>query len=190
MNTFAAPVSETLKTHDARATFFVSGLWAERNSDALRSIAESGRAEIGTLGNTHTRMSALSQRQQELDLTTAQSIIGGVTGKKVELFRAPHGEYSDALLSVAERLGFHTIQWGIDPLGAQEASAYEITQRVLQSVTPGSIVRLAADNAGVAEALGAVIEGLKNKGYSFRTVGELILRENFTIDQTGKQTRR
>jgi hypothetical protein len=38
-----------------------------------------------------------------------------------------------------------------------------------------------------AEALPMVFSTLKNRGYEFVPIGELIYKDNFTIDGTGKQ---
>jgi len=38
-----------------------------------------------------------------------------------------------------------------------------------------------------AEAVPVILETLKNRGYSIVPVGELIFRENYTVDGTGKQ---
>jgi peptidoglycan/xylan/chitin deacetylase (PgdA/CDA1 family) len=38
-----------------------------------------------------------------------------------------------------------------------------------------------------AQALQGVIDGLKEKGYSFVTMSELIMKENYYIDHTGRQ---
>lgn len=183
-------ISELLTKYDARASYFVIGSWAERYSADLKALSESGRVEIGTHSNTHPHMAKLSQKQQELELSTSVSIIENITGKKVELFRAPYGEYSDTLLNVAEKLGLYTVQWDVDSLDWQDLSSYDITKRIIDNVKPGSIVLMHNDGKNTPEALGAVIEGLKNKGYSFKTVGELIYRDNYAIDATGKQIKR
>ena len=38
-----------------------------------------------------------------------------------------------------------------------------------------------------ASALDELLSGLKNKGYEFVPISELIYRDNYTIDHTGKQ---
>ena len=41
-----------------------------------------------------------------------------------------------------------------------------------------------------ADALQGIIDGLKEKGYSFVTISELIIREDYVIDHTGKQIKK
>ncbi|MCL2062451.1 MAG: polysaccharide deacetylase family protein [Firmicutes bacterium] len=178
---------QTLEKHGAQATFFVTGAWAERNPEQLKAISDSGRVNIGTLGNTHTNLSKLAKRQTELELSTSVSLIKNVTEKDVTLFRAPFGEYSDALLSVAQSQNLIPIQWDVDSRDNQNTSSYDITKRIVTDVKPGSIVLMHCDGKNTVEALGAVIEGLKNKGFTFLTINDIMLKDNFAIDPTGKQ---
>jgi peptidoglycan/xylan/chitin deacetylase (PgdA/CDA1 family) len=57
-------------------------------------------------------------------------------------------------------------------------------------VKNGSIVLMHNDGKNTVSALPLIIEGLKNKGYSFTTIGDLIYREGYEIDHTGRQIRR
>jgi peptidoglycan/xylan/chitin deacetylase (PgdA/CDA1 family) len=186
----AASILEVLERHDVRANFFVTGAWAELYSDDLKALANSGRVEIGTHSNTHPHMTKLGQKQMLLELATSVSIIEGASGVKPELFRAPYGEYNDTLLKATDKEQLIPIQWSIDTLDWQDASAYDIASRTLNEVKPGSIVLMHNDGKHTLAALPAVIEGLKNKGYTFQTVGELIYRDNYSIDQSGMQIKR
>jgi polysaccharide deacetylase family sporulation protein PdaB len=173
--------------HDIRATFFSVGMWAEKYPDKLKSLSDSGRFEIGTHSNTHPNMPKLSKEKMTLELTASVKTIEAITGKKVELFRAPFGDYSDRLLETAEALGLYTVQWDVDSLDWKNLSSAEIAARILKKTQPGSIILMHNDGKHTVEALPAIIEGLKNKGYSFVPIGELIYRGNFTIDHTGRQ---
>ena len=183
-------ILKTLQAYDICANFFVTGAWAEKYPEELKELADSGHVEIGTLGTTYANLPKLGQKQSELEITTSLPMIKNGTEQKIELFRAPYGAYSDRLLKTIAGLGLYPIQGSIDATILQELSAYECADRIVNSVKPGSIVLLHSDGKNTVEALPAVIQGLKNKGYSFKTIGDLIYKDNYTIDQTGKQTRR
>ena len=51
----------------------------------------------------------------------------------------------------------------------------------------GSIVLMHNNGLHTAEALPIVIDTLKANGFEFVPVGELIYRENYTIDASGRQ---
>ena len=183
-------ILDTLTRYDVCADYFVVSHWVEKNADMLKTLSESGRIEVGTHSNTHPHMSKLSRSQMALELSASVSIIENCIGKKVELFRPPFGDYSDALLEEAEKLGLYTIQWDVDSLDWKDLSAQAMAERVLKGVKNGSIVLMHNDGKNTVQALPLIIEGLKNKGYAFKTIGEIIYRDNYEIDHTGRQIRR
>ena len=183
-------ILDTLKRYEISANYFVVSFWAEKYPDMLKKLGDSGRVEIGTHSNTHPHMPKLSRNQIELELTASVNIIEKCTEKNVELFRPPFGDYNDTLLEEAEKLGLYTIQWDVDTLDWKDLSAQAIAERVLNNVKNGSIVLMHNDGKNTVQALPLIIEGLKNKGYSFKTIGELIYRDNYEIDHTGRQIRR
>ena len=69
----------------------------------------------------------------------------------------------------------------------KDLSANEIASRITGKAKEGSIILCHNNGLHTAEALPVVLATLKNRGYSFVPVGELILRENFTIDTNGRQ---
>ena len=77
--------------------------------------------------------------------------------------------------------------WDVDSLDWKEIPASEITQRVTSRVQPGSIVLFHNAAKNTPAALPSVIEGLIQQGYSMVPVSQLILRDNFTMDHTGRQ---
>ena len=184
-------ILETLEKFDIKANYFVVSFWATKYSEELKKLSDSGRVEIGTHSNTHSNthphMNKKSKSEMRLELETSINIIEEITGKKIDLFRAPFGEYCDDLIETAEEMGLYTIQWDVDSLDWKNLSSGEITNRILKQVKNGSIVLMHNDGAHTLEALPAIISGLKNKGYSFKTIGEMIYRDNYVIDHTGKQ---
>ncbi len=180
-------ILETLERYDVKANFFAVGFWAEKYPETLKKLSDSGRMEIGTHSNTHPHMTKLSKNQMELELDASMKIIEEVTGKKPDLFRAPFGDYNDTLIETATEKGLYTIQWDVDTLDWKELKSGEIAARVLKKAQNGSIILMHNDGEHTVEALPLIIEGLKNKGYSFVTIGELIYRDNYSIDHTGKQ---
>lgn len=180
---------KTLEDKDARATFFLVGFWVEKYSDTLKTLAASDRIEIGTHSATHPYMSKLSKNQMALELSTSSDLIENVTGTRPQVFRPPYGDYSDALLATAKEQGLYTIQWDVDSLDWKGLSKEEITSRIVGNCRNGSIVLMHNDGEHTLEALPGVIDGLRAKGFTFKTVGELIYRDNYTIDHTGRQIR-
>ena len=79
------------------------------------------------------------------------------------------------------------IVWDVDSLDWKDPAPEEITNRVLEKVTNGSIVLFHNAAKNTPAALPGVIEGLIADGYSFKKVTDLIYTENYTIDHKGTQ---
>lgn len=171
---------------DVKCTFFAVEFWVEKYPDYLRKIVEEGH-EIGTHSATHPHMSKLSKEDMVKELTTSSKEIEEITGKKVELFRPPYGEYNDLLITTARELGLYTIQWDVDSLDWKDLSAVEITKRVTSKVKNGSIVLFHNQGLHTAEALVSIIKELKSKGFTFVPIGELIYRDNYKMGADGSQ---
>ena len=177
---------EILEREGVRATFFMVEFWAEKYPEYVKKIDEKGN-EIGTHSATHSYMSKLSEREIRNELQTSCEAIEKVTGKKVELFRAPYGDYDDLLIGTAQEMGLYTIQWDVDSLDWKDLSANDIAMRIINRVQNGSIILCHNNGLHTAEALPIVLDTLKNSGYTFVPIGELIYRENYTIDANGRQ---
>ena len=179
-------ILKALQNCNVRATFFMVEFWTEKYPEFVKKIDAAG-CEIGTHSSTHSYMSKLNAEGIKQELTTSSEAIQNVTGKKVELFRPPYGDYDDELIKTASELGYYTIQWDVDSLDWKDLSASDIAMRVINGVKSGSIILMHNNGLHTAEAVPIILETLKNRGYSFVPVGELILRENYVIDGTGMQ---
>lgn len=181
-------ILKALKVSDVRATWFMVEFWTEKYEDFVKKISEAGH-EIGTHSSTHSYMSKQNAEEIKLELSSSAEAIEKITEKKVELFRPPYGDYDDELIKTASELGYYTIQWDVDSLDWKDLSAADIAMRVINGVKNGSIILMHNNGLHTAEAVPIILETLKNRGYSFVPIGELIYKENYTIDGAGRQIR-
>ena len=142
---------------------------------------------MGTHSRTHSYMSKLTKAQIQDELTTSSSAIEKITGNKVSLFRPPYGDYDNELIDTCLEMGLYPIQWDVDSLDWKNLSATEIAMRVINSAKNGSIILCHNNGLHTAEALPLIFSTLKNKGFEFVPISELIYRENFSIDHNGRQ---
>lgn len=171
---------------DVRATFFTVQFWTEKYPEFISKINEAGH-EIGTHSSTHSYMSKLSETEIRNELEVSSAAITNITGKEVTLFRPPYGDYNNLLIDTANAMGLYPIQWDVDSLDWKDLSAGDIVTRITSQVQSGSIILCHNNGLHTAEALPIVIDTLRAKGYEFVPIGELIYRENYKIDSTGKQ---
>jgi peptidoglycan/xylan/chitin deacetylase (PgdA/CDA1 family) len=77
----------------------------------------------------------------------------------------------------------------VDSLDWKDLSASEIINKVCKhkSLGNGSIILCHNGAKHTAEALDKMLTSLKEQGYEIVPISELILKENFHMDVTGKQ---
>ena len=110
-----------------------------------------------------------------------------MNGIKTHVLRAPYGDYDNLLVDTAKSMNLYTIQWDVESLDWKNLSATEIALRVTNGVKLGSIILCHNNGLHTAEALPMIFSTLKNRGYEFVPIGELIYRENYAVDHTGRQ---
>ena len=179
-------ILEILKEYNANATFFLVGFWVEDYPDMVKAIHQQG-VEVGTHSNTHPDFVKLSNNDMKLELTTSMKLIKDITGEDVQLFRAPYGSYNNNVISVAEQLDLTTIQWDVDTLDWKGLSGVEICNRVVNKVKNGSIILCHNNSDHILDALPLVLDRLNNMGYTVGSVGDLIMKDNYYVDNLGIQ---
>ncbi len=182
-------IMQILKQYNCNATFFLVGFWVDKYPELTKSISTQG-FEIGTHSNTHPDLTKQSSEQINLELSTSIKKITDITNKQVELFRPPFGAYNNQLIDNASRLGLTTIQWDVDSLDWKGISASEISSNVISKVTNGSIILCHNNSDHITEALPTILKCLKDRGYSIVSVGELIYKDNYTINSQGIQIKK
>lgn len=177
---------DVMEKNDVRCTFFAVQFWVEKYPEYVEKIVAAGH-EMGTHSRTHPYMSKLSEAQIRDELTTSSAAIERLTGQKVTLFRPPYGDYNNLLIDTCNAMGLYPIQWDVDSLDWKNLSATEIAMRIINGAKNGSIILCHNNGLHTAEALPLIFSTLQNRGFTFVPIGELIYRNNYTLDHNGRQ---
>ena len=177
---------DILGKYNIKATFFVVGEWVDKYPESVKALHDAGH-EIMNHSDNHPYFTKLSAEQIKTQLNTCNEKIAAITGVTPILFRPPYGDYNDSVVATVRECGMYCIQWDVDSLDWKDPTPDQICQRVLKLVQPGSIVLFHNAAKNTPAALPSVIEGLIQQGYSMVPVSQLILRDNFTMDHTGRQ---
>lgn len=179
-------ILDILKENKVKATFFVLGEWAEKFPEVIKRMVKEGH-DIANHSDTHPHIASLTYENIKKEIKNANDKIEKLTGKTNNLFRAPYGEYNDNVISAAEELGFYTIQWDVDSLDWKNLGSENILNRVLNRTKNGSIILMHNGTEDTANVLDKVIKELKKKGFNFKSVSELIYKDNYVINHEGRQ---
>ncbi|XFA73293.1 polysaccharide deacetylase family protein [Thermosynechococcaceae cyanobacterium Okahandja] len=169
-------VLSILKEHDVKATFFLVGKHLLMYPDLTAEIVKAGHA-VGNHSWSHTYQPVEPAiAKQEIENTSA--LIAKQSTAQTRLFRPPGGHLETGLVAYAKSKNYAIIMWSVDPHDSKpESTAAEIVQRTLKDVRPGSIILLhdgGGDRAVTRAALPTLIRRLKEQGYHFVTVPELL----------------
>ena len=181
---------QILDEYDAKATFFVVGAWVDKYPESVKQLHDAGH-HIMNHSNTHPYMSKLSEQQKIDEIKSCNNKIYEITGKTPTLFRPPYGDYDNATIDTVTKLGMFTIQWDVDSLDWKDnATADSICKRVVSKVKNGSIVLFHNDAEHTPEALGNILKCLKDDGYEFVFINDLIYKDNYEIIHDGTQCKK
>lgn len=177
---------DIMERNDVKCTFFAVEFWVKKYPEYVKKIAAAGH-EIGTHSRTHPYMSTLSKAKIADELNTSKTAIEELIDKKVTLFRPPYGDYNNLVIDTCYETGLYPIQWDVDSLDWKNLSATEIAMRVINGAKNGSIILCHNNGLHTAEALPLIFSTLKNRGYQFVPIGELIYKQNYYLDHNGRQ---
>lgn len=163
-----------LKEKQVKVTFFVLGRNAAAHNELVKQAAEEGH-EIGSHAYSHTFLSSMNPADYEAEMDQANQLISQLT-QVPAVFRPPGGAWNDAIARAAQERGQTTILWSVDAGDWRRPSAGQVIKTVLDNARPGSIVLLHDGQPGLptAEAIGVIVDKLREKGYQFVTVSELL----------------
>lgn len=163
---------EEFKKNDAVVTFYVTGKWAEKNSELLKQMAQAGHS-VQNHGYSHLHFNNLARQDVAEQIKKAESIINKTTGKNPAYFAPPYGEQNRQVVSVASELGYTLTMWSVDTIDWQRPSSDVIVKRVLNQVHNDAII-LMHPTAPTVKALPEMLGGLREEGYKMVAIEQII----------------
>jgi peptidoglycan-N-acetylglucosamine deacetylase len=167
----------TLKQEKIKATFYMIG-------QPLKSFPEIGKkvlADGHVIANhtLHHWYHAMSPLVAQREIEDTQKIIREVLNVETAYFRPPGGVLTNGLVAFAQKQGQSVNMWSVDSNDShpKRPSPEAMLKTILAQATPGGIV-LMHDGGGshdnTAKAVPQIIAKLREQGYRFVTVPELL----------------
>jgi peptidoglycan/xylan/chitin deacetylase (PgdA/CDA1 family) len=177
---FTTEVLDILGREHVKATFFLIGMNARRYPEVAARIAREGHV-IGNHTDSHPAGFALGPvRNIRTEIDRAEVSIHAATGVYAHFFRPPQGIRSPWLMQVLAKDSLVAVTWDDAP---GDWVPYSARQLVASTVAhPGSIILLhdglnlarRPDRSATVAALPEIIHRLRDEGYEFVTVPELL----------------
>ncbi len=173
-------VLDILQRAGAPATFFVIGATAERHPSIVERAAREGH-EIGNHGFDHAVLPLCGPRFTRDQIARTSIIIQRITGARPVLFRASHGWRNPWVSRIAREEGCRVAGWTLGVWDTDRPGADVILRRTLAGVRNGCVLLLhdgrglerEPDASQVVQALPAIIEGLRARGFELVTLSRL-----------------
>ena len=188
---FTPQVLDILKKNDVKATFFLVGENLKQNKEIVKRQFEEGH-EIGNHTYTHINVAKSGYDKVYEEITKTQEEIKEIIGVEPKLFRPPYRAMSRHMCDIVKNKNMNIILWSnLDPRDWSNPGVYSIVNTIESKVENGNIILLHDYNnlrnskSQTIQALESVIPYLKEQGYKFVTISELI--ENLDKKETQTQ---
>lgn len=179
-------ILDLLDQYNAKATFFLVGIWVDKYPELVQEIAKRGH-EIGNHSDSHAHFTQISDAQIRQELKDCSDKIEDLTGTRPTLFRPPYGDYNSKVITVVRDAGYEAVQWSIDSLDWKNRGVSDLVKRATNNVQKGDIILFHNDSQYIVEALPAILQHYQAQGFTMIPAKDILLSGNTTIDVQGKQ---
>lgn len=175
-NEYIPDMLEILNKNNIKITYFVTGKWAEKNKEILKTIYNDEH-EIGNHGYSHMDYDKLSYSQNKEEILKAHNVIKEVLNIESKYFAPPSGAYNDDTLKAAKDLGYKLIMWSIDTIDWKKDSTKDIIIKRVTSKIHNSAIVLMHPTEETVKALPEIIKNLYENGYKIGTISDVMKNE-------------
>ena len=134
-------ILDVLKANNVKATFFLTGSYAEKQTEIVQRIVDEGHT-VGNHSWSHPDMTTLNDTDAALEITKVHDIIREKYGYETYLFRFPTGIFSERTLAIAAQNGHHSVFWSFaynDWDNANQPDEAEALKKVTDRLHPGAV---------------------------------------------------
>ena len=145
--------------------------------------------DLGNHSENHKNMSQISDSEIKEEVMKVHEKVKELTGYDMFLFRPPYGDYDNHVIKGVRACGYYPIQWDVDSLDWKDYGVDSIVNTVCshKHLGNGSIILCHNGAKYTAQALDTLITTLKDKGYEFVPLSQLIIRDDYHLDHEGRQ---
>lgn len=182
---FTEEILDFLQEREIRASFGLTGMWAEENEDLVQRMVDEGHQLFNhtyshsSFTGFSTGAEPLTREERIAEIERTHEIIMEQTGYDMRpYFRLPYGDGSDDPEVAADIYAadyYLTIMWMCDSYGWKQWTAAEIIQHCYSETGTGGIVLMHVGSDGTDQlALPGLVDQFAADGYDFVTVAEVL----------------
>ncbi len=169
----------------APATFFVTGKFAEKHPDLVTDISNAG-FRLHNHSWSHPEFTSINDSAIAKELSRTDDLLSSITGQSTKpYYRSPFGDRDARVLKTTAREGYRSIYWTHDSLDSvnDKKETEFVVSRVLSppkaKANPdhfldGAIILMHVGETGTANAVPAIVNGLRERGFTLVTVEDIL----------------
>ncbi len=161
---------DELNKRNAKVSFFMLGNRAKSQGKLVKRIYEEGHT-IGSHTYDHKNLKNLKIDEVMYEVNETNKILKNFTGVEPKYLRPPYGNYNNEILE-ATNMSF--ILWNVDTEDWKKKDSEKVAQYIIDNAKDGDIILLHDLYKTSIEGALKAIDELKDKGYAFVSLDELI----------------
>ncbi len=170
-------ILEALKKTNTKAIFFITGHYLNSATDLVMEMIQDGHI-IGNHTYSHKDFTKSSNEEILKDIEKLELLFKEKTGKEMSKYvRPPRGEFDERSLKVVKDHGYHSIFWSLAYVDWHQnmfhGDQYSLKQ-VMKRIHNGAIILMHTVSKDNAVDLESIIVQLKDEGYIFKTIDNVI----------------
>ena len=166
-------ILDELQRRKLHATFFMIGKRIAAAPDLARRVLAEGH-DVGNHTFTHPKLTTLADAQVDDEIQKTQDIMGEALNHRPAWFRPPYGALRQNQAGMLARRGLGIVLWGVDSQDWSQPDEAKIAATVLAETRPGSIILCHDLHRQTADGVGAILDGLLERGFAFATLSGLL----------------
>jgi len=176
---------DILDLTQTKATLFLSGMWIEAYPTETASLARNSLFELANHSYSHPSfdgfcygLTEVGNNKDREEIERTQKLLHEYGSTNNKYFRFPGGCYSREDLEIVKKQGLTVVHWDVAGQDGFNKDRERIEKNILDHVKNGSIIVLHMNGypnePETANALPKIISVLREKGYDFVKVSELL----------------
>jgi len=182
-NVWTPQILDELDKAGVKATFFMLGNQVEKYPEIARRVAQEGH-EIGNHTYDHHVLLYYTPQELKDEINRAERVIKNVTGVTPVYFRPPKAWFTSREKAIIDRMGYKIVLWSLNSKDWVTFHDKQINSYIVRHIRPGDIILFhdsggaftteGGDRSQTVKTIPRLVKKLKEKGYKFVTISELL----------------
>ena len=169
-------ILDILKESNVSATFFIEGSFLMYNYEVVNRIANEQTLANHTI--CHSDITKLTDYEFKKDIKEFENLVYKITNKNVKkYFRPPMGFINKSKENILKSMDYKIVYWNVkcyDYNRDNDKGKEYVINEIVNNTHGGSIILLHTLTDSVPKALPVIIKKLRENGYEFSKLQELI----------------